>query len=165
MHDIKAIRSDPQAFDAALARRGAAPVAARLLGLDAELRALQTTQQEALAQRNDASRAIGAAKAAKDEATAASLMALVATLKETLPALDDQVRDLGAALTAALAEIPNLPASDVPEGADEHGNVVVHVRGTKPEFAVKPIEHDILAARFGYDPEAAAKIAGARFAV
>ncbi|MGL4542708.1 MAG: serine--tRNA ligase, partial [Polymorphobacter sp.] len=89
----------------------------------------------------------------------------VATLKETLPALDDQVRDLGAALTAALAEIPNLPAPDVPEGADEHGNVVVHVRGTKPEFAVKPLEHDILAARFGYDPEAAAKIAGARFAV
>ena len=165
MHDIKAIRAEPAAFDAALARRGVAPASARLLALDAELRGLQTTQQEALAQRNDASRAIGAAKAAKDEATAAALMAVVAELKESLPALDDQVRELGAAMTAALAEIANLPAADVPEGADEHGNVVLHVNGTRPEFAYKPLEHDILAVRFGYDPDAAAAIAGARFAV
>ncbi|HPU14836.1 MAG TPA: serine--tRNA ligase [Polymorphobacter sp.] len=165
MHDIKAIRAEPAAFDAALARRGIAPVSARLLALDAELRGLQTTQQEALAQRNDASRSIGAAKAAKDEAAAATLMAVVAELKETLPALDEQVRTLGLAMAAALAEIPNLPAVDVPEGADEHGNVVVHSYGTKPEFAYKPLEHDILAVRFGYDPDAAAAIAGARFAV
>ncbi len=165
MHDIKAIRADPAAFDAALARRGFAASAAKLLALDAELRALQTRQQDGLARRNDASRAIGAAKAAKDEATAAALMAEVAALKDSLPALDEQVRDLGAAMTAALAEIPNLPAPDVPEGADEHGNVVVHARGAKPEFGFKPLEHDILAVRFGYDPDAAAAIAGARFAV
>lgn len=164
MHDIKAIRADPAAFDAALARRGIAPAAARLLTIDRELRGVQTVQQEALARRNDASRAIGAAMAAKDEATAAALMAEVATLKVTLPALDDQARDLGSAMTAALAELPNL-AADVPDGDDESGNIVVHLRGNRPDFGFKPLEHDTLALRFGYDPDAAAAIAGARFTV
>lgn len=164
MHDIRFIRAEPAAFDAGLARRNIAPASGHLLGLDAELRSVQTQQQAALARRNDASRAIGAAKAAKDSALADTLMAEVATLKETLPALELRIRNLSQELGAALAELPNIPDADVPDGSDESGNVVVRETGAKPVFDFAPLEHDTLAVRFGYDPDAAAAIAGARFA-
>ena len=165
MHDIRALRADPQAFDAALARRHAAPEAARVLALDAELRAVLTRLQDDQARRNDASKAIGAAKAARDEAAAAALMAEVANLKERMPALEERAREAEGAVQAALLAIPNAPAPDVPDGADETGNVEVHTRGQPPVFAFVPKEHDTLAAPLGYDPDAAAAIAGARFAV
>jgi seryl-tRNA synthetase len=165
MHDIKLIRSDPHAFDAGLARRGAAPVSAAVLVLDARLRAVQTEVQAKLAARNDASRQIGAAKARKDDAAAAALMAEVAALKEQLPALEADERVAMAEIEAMLAGLPNLPAADVPDGADESGNIVVKTHGAIPDFGFKPREHDLVAARLGYDPEAAAAIAGARFAV
>ena len=165
MHDIRAIRSDPAAFDDALNKRGVPSIAQSILDLDSRRRALQTELQAGLARRNEASKAIGQAKAQKDEQTAAALMAEVAELKTRLPELETEEKALGDALDAALAAIPNLPAADVPQGADETENAVVHVRGVKPAFDFDPLEHDALGARLGMDFEAAAAISGARFAV
>lgn len=165
MHDIKLVRTDPAAFDAALARRGIASASSALLGADARLRAIQTELQAALARRNEASRDIGAAKAQRDHATADALMMVVAALKERIPGLETGERAAQAALADLAAVLPNMPAADVPDGEDETGNVVARTVGTPPEFAFPPLEHDAVAARLGYDPEAAARIAGARFAV
>ena len=165
MHDIRAIRADPGAFDAALARRGATGEAVRVLALDAELRGVLTELQDAQARRNEASKAIGAAKASGDAARTEALMAEVAALKERMPALEEQARTGEAAVQDALLAIPNPVAADVPEGADEHGNVEVHRRGILPAFDFAPREHDAVAVPLGYDPDAAAAIAGARFAV
>ena len=165
MHDIRTIRSDPAAFDAALARRGAAPEAARVVALDAAHRTVLTQLQDDQARRNEASKAIGAAKAARDEGAAAALMAEVAALKDRMPALEERARVGEAAVRDALLAIPNAVADDVPEGADEAGNVEMHRRGTPRTFDFAPREHDAIAAPLGYDPDAAAAIAGARFAV
>lgn len=163
MHDIKLIRAEPLGFDAALARRGAAGAAAPAIAADARLRALQTEAQAALARRNELSRAIGQARG--KGADAAAEMAEVAELKTRIPALEGEEREAQATLDALLADLPNLPAVDVPDGSDETGNVVVREHGEKPKFSFLPLEHDAVAARLGYDPDAAAKIAGARFAV
>ncbi len=165
MHDIRSIRADPAAFDAGLARRGIAPIAEALLAADSRLRSVQTSLQAALARRNEASRDIGAARARQDNDTAEALMAVVAGLKERIPGLEAEEREAMAALEARLAPVPNLPAADVPDGADETGNVVVKQHGMPPAFDFAPAEHDAIAARIGYDPDAAAAIAGARFAV
>ena len=165
MHDIQPVRTDPAAFDAALARRGIASASSALLGADARLRAIQTELQAALARRNEASRDIGAAKAQRDHATADALMMVVAVLKERIPGLEAGERAAQATLADLAAVLPNMPAADVPDGQDETGNVVARTVGTPPEFAFTPLEHDAVAARLGYDPEAAARIAGARFAV
>jgi len=165
MHDIRLIRDDPSAFDAALARRGAAPASAALLALDERRRAITTELQTAQARRNEASKAIGQAKAQKDEAAASALMAEVAALKERMPALEAEDGELEAALAAALAAIPNLPALDVPEGADEDGNVEQRRWGNPPALAFEPREHADFAGPLGLDFESAATISGARFAV
>ncbi|MDT7933240.1 MAG: serine--tRNA ligase [Sphingomonadaceae bacterium] len=165
MHDIRAIRADPATFDAALQRRGASGVTAGLLERDAELRAALTELQTGQARRNEASKAIGAAKARKDETAAAGLMAEVAELKNRLPELEARSEALKAEIDAALLAMPNVPAPDVPDGPDESANVVIHERGDKRAFEFRPHEHDAVAVRLGYDPEAAARIAGARFAV
>jgi len=165
MHDIRALRTDPDGFDAALARRGVAPVAAELLALDAGLRAIQTELQEALARRNGLSKEIGQARAKGDMAAAEALTAEVGALKTGVPAMEEAARTAQAELLARLAVLPNLPADDVPDGADESANVEVARVGVPPAFAFAPLEHDILAAKLGYDPDAAARMAGARFAV
>jgi seryl-tRNA synthetase len=165
MHDIKLIRADAAAFDAGLARRGVAAASAGLLAADAGLRAVQTELQGALARRNDASKLIGAARGTGDAATADALMAEVAGLKERIPGLESAEREQQAALEALLAALPNIPDADVPQGPDETANVVVKEAGNKPAFDFAPLEHDIVAAKLGYDPDTAAKIAGARFAV
>ena len=165
MHDIKLVRTDPAAFDAVMARRGIVSASAALVAADARLRAIQTELQAALARRNEASRDIGAAKAQRDYATADALMMVVAVLKERIPGLEAGERAAQAALADLAAVLPNMPAADVPDGEDETGNVVARTVGTRPEFAFTPLEHDAVAARLGYDPEAAARIAGARFAV
>jgi seryl-tRNA synthetase len=103
MHDIRLIRDNPESFDAALARRGVAPVSESLLALDARRREVATRMQEAQSRRNEASKAIGAAMAKGDKDTAEALKAEVATLKTTLPALEDEERDLSAQAAAALA--------------------------------------------------------------
>ena len=163
MHDIRAIRTDPAAFDAGLARRGLPPRAVELVALDERRRALATEAQTAQARRNDASKAIGQAKAQKDEATASALMAEVAELKTRLPALEAEEAESLAALNEALAAIPNLPAADVPDGADESDNREISRWGDPP--AGPGMDHADFAEAIGIDFEAAAAIAGARFAV
>ena len=165
MHDIRSVRADPAAFDSALARRGLEPQSPALLGLDARLRAALTELQAAQARRNEASKAIGAAKAQKREEEAAALMAEVAALKERLPALEDEARTLEEASGAALLAIPNLPASDVPDGPDESANVVLKHWGEPRAFAFPPRDHADLAGALGYDPDTAARLSGARFAL
>src|SRR3954470_10995620 len=108
MHDIRLIRNHPAAFDAALAKRGFAPVADALVALDERRRALITEAQAGQARRNEASKAIGVAKASKDEAAAATLMAEVAGLKERLPAIEAEEKALGEELHGKLAILPNL---------------------------------------------------------
>lgn len=165
MHDIRLIRDNPAAFDAALIRRGAAPAADALLALDERRRAVATELQTAQTRRNEASKAIGQAKAQKDEATASALMAEVATLKERMPALETEGAEIDAQLTAALAALPNLAAADVPDGADEQDNVEQHKWGVIPAFAFDAKEHADFAGPLGLDFESAAAISGARFAV
>jgi seryl-tRNA synthetase len=165
MHDIKFIRDNPNDFDAGLAKRNLAASAAQLATLDADVRAAQTTSQLAQARRNDASKLIGQAKAKKDDATADALMAEVAALKEQMPALEERERALLAQLGARLAEIPNLPADDVPHGKDENDNVEVRRHGEPRMFDFTPLEHDILGEKLGMDFETAAKLSGARFVV
>jgi len=163
MHDIRLIRDNPAAFDAALARRGLEKAAADLVALDERRRALITETQGGLARRNEASKAIGAAKAAKDEATASALMAEVAALKEKLPALEAEEARIGDELTGRLAAIPNLPLADVPEGADEADNALIKTVGTLPDFAFEAREHDAIGPALGLDFETGVKLGGARF--
>jgi seryl-tRNA synthetase len=163
MHDIRLIRDDPAAFDAALARRGAEPQSARLLELDERRRGCIADAQGAQTERNTLSKAIGQAKAARDEEKAQTLMAQVAALKEALPRLEAEEARIGDELTGALAAIPNLPLADVPDGIDEAGNALVHARGTPPTFAFAPREHADLGPALGLDFETGAAIAGARF--
>ncbi len=165
MHDIRTIRANPPAFDAALARRGVLSASVPVLQADVRLRAIQTELQAALARRNEASRDIGAAKARGDHDTADAQMAVVAALKERIPGLEADEREAAAVVQARLDGLPNIPADDVPDGVNENDNVLVHSHGVPPVFDFKPLEHDAVAVRLGYDPEAAARIAGARFAV
>src|SRR6187397_3351203 len=118
MHDIKSIRDNPQAFDAGLARRGLAPMSASLLAIDEKRRAAILASEQALARRNSASKEIGDAKKAKDDARASKLMAEVAELKTTLPQLELAAKAADEELGKELAAIPNLPLDEVPEGAD-----------------------------------------------
>ncbi len=164
MHDLRAIRENPAAFDAGLARRGLEPASLRILELDARRREVSTRAQEAQAHRNEASKAIGAAMGKGDTATAEALKAEVAQIKDTLPALEEEDRALGGELDALLAALPNIPADDVPEGADESGNVEVARWGAPRDFAFTPQEHADIGPALGLDFETAAAMSGARFA-
>lgn len=163
MHDIRQIRENPNAFDAALARRGLAPRASEILAIDENWRARTQALQTSLAARNDASKAIGIAKARKDEAEASRLMAEVSEHKAKIPTLEAEERSELSKLNDLLASIPNLADESVPIGADENENVVVHARGdvVQPEFA--PREHHEIGPALGLDFETAQKVAGARF--
>jgi len=163
MHDIRLIRDDPAAFDAALARRSLAPAAAELLALDERRRATIAAAQEAQTRRNDLSKQIGQAKAQKDEARAQGLMAEVAALKDRLPQLEEEERATAAELDARLAAIPNLPAADVPEGADEDGNVEEKNWGSPRTFDFPVREHDAIGPALGMDFDTGVALAGARF--
>src|SRR5215212_5494530 len=125
MHDIRAIRETPELYEKAWAAKGSSGRVAEILELDAKLRAAQTAAQATQAERNEASKKIGQAKAQKDEAEATRLMAHVETLKK---ALEDETaieRDAAAGLRALLESLPNIPAADVPTGEDENDNVEV----------------------------------------
>jgi seryl-tRNA synthetase len=166
MHDIKSIRDNPAAFDAALKRRGLDPLSASLLAIDERRRAAILASEQAQARRNAASKEIGDAKKAKDETRAAKLMAEVAELKTTMPQLEEAAKAADEELAKQLAAIPNLPSDDVPNGADEHGNVERHVFGDRRNYAFTPKPHDDLGNALGYmDFETAAKLSGARFVV
>src|SRR5882757_8540742 len=166
MHDIKSIRDNPQAFDAGLKRRGLEPMSASLLAIDEKRRAAILASEQAQARRNSASKEIGDAKKAKDEARAAKLMVEVAELKTTMPQLEATAKATDEELAKELAAIPNLPLDDVPDGVDEHGNVQRHVFGKIRNYAFNPKPHDDLGGALGYmDFETAAKLSGARFVV
>lgn len=163
MHDIRLIRENPAAFDAALGRRGLEPLSANILALDEKSRAIKTEWQQAQARRNEASKAIGQAMAAKDVAIADALKTEVATLKERMPALEAEERSVGELLTALLAAIPNLPASDVPDGAGEADNVELSRWGTPRDFDFAPQDHADFGPSLGLDFEGGAALSGARF--
>jgi seryl-tRNA synthetase len=166
MYDIKWIREHPDAFDRGLKRRGLEPLSKKLIALDEKRRTAITRFEQAQARRNAASKEIGDAKKAKDEAKASKLMAEVAELKTSLPAMEDEQKVLAAALDKELAQIPNAPLDDVPDGADASGNVEHHVVGKKRDYAFKPRQHFDLGEALGQmDFELAAKLSGARFVV
>ncbi|PNQ77761.1 serine--tRNA ligase [Erythrobacter sp. SAORIC-644] len=163
MHDIAYIRANPQAFDAALARRGADPVADRIIALDAKKREASTKVQQAQSRRNDASKAIGQAMGQGDKDKAEALKAEVAEIKASMPQWEDAASAAGSELDDLLATLPNLPAEDVPDGKDEADNVEVHQWGKKRAFDFVPKEHADLGPALGMDFETGAKLSGARF--
>ncbi|WP_010138607.1 serine--tRNA ligase [Oceanicola sp. S124] len=166
MHDIRTIRDNPAAFDAALSRRGVEGLSSSLLALDEERRAKIQAAETAQAEQNAASRQVGAAKAKGDEAEFERLRALVAEKKQAVAAMQAEAKELDAKLSEALMGIPNLPADDTPDGADEEDNVEVKRWGSIPNFAFDPKEHYQLAGvQGGMDFETAAKLSGSRFVV
>ena len=166
MHDIRWIRDNAKAFDAALARRGLAPESGKLIAIDERRRAAILTLEQSQARRNAASKEIGQAKAKQDEATAQRLMVEVNQLKETLPKFEADVKAAEKELNDILATIPNLPLAEVPDGKDEHGNVEHHRFGAKRDCAFTPKQHFELGEALGMmDFETAAKLSGARFVV
>jgi seryl-tRNA synthetase len=168
MHDIRAIRDDPNAFDTALARRGLGARAAGLIALDDSRRAAIGELQRAQERRNAASKEIGAAMARKDAAAAEAIKGEVARLKLAMPELDAAEKAAGARLDEELAAIPNLPGPDAPDGKDEHDNVELRQFGAPPRFSnsFKPKEHFDIGEALGLmDFDAAAKLSGARFVV
>ncbi len=170
MHDIKAIRDNPEAFEAAWSAKGRSGAAAEAVRLDGQLRAAQTALQESQARRNESSKLIGQAKARKDEAEAARLMAEVESLKGVMAAASQEEAQAGAGLKDLLASLPNIPAHDVPPGEDEASNVEVRRWGDASQLSAgrlnAPKDHvDLGAALGGMDFEAAARMSGARFVV
>jgi seryl-tRNA synthetase len=165
MHDIRAIRDDPAAYDRAWAMKGFAPQTPTILALDESLRAAQTALQAGQARRNEASKAIGKAKGARDEAGAAALMAEVEALKSAIAENTEAEARVGGELRDILAALPNLPAADVPPGEDETGNIEVRRHGEP--FAIERVaDHvDLGAALHMMDFEAASRMSGARFVV
>ncbi|NIZ10641.1 serine--tRNA ligase [Pseudooceanicola sp. HF7] len=166
MHDIRTIRDNPAAFDAALSRRGASAMSAEILALDEARRAKIRAAETAQAEQNAASKQVGAAKAKGDEAEFERLRALVAETKSAVAALQAEAKELDAQLTDLLMGIPNIPYEDTPDGKDEDDNVEIHRHGTPPAFDFTPKEHYELAGVLdGMDFETAAKLSGARFVV
>lgn len=166
MHDIRAIRDTPEAFDTALARRGLAPLSAMLLTLDEGRRAKILAAETAQAEQNRASKAAGAAKGRGDDAEFERLRALVAEKKAEIAQVTAEANDEDARLRAALAEIPNLPLDEVPFGKDEADNVEIRRWGTPRDFAFPPKEHfEIEGVKPGLDLGLAAKLSGSRFMV
>ena len=163
MHDLKQIRDNPDAFDAAMARRGLDPVAADILALDERNRALLTEVQTGQARRNEASKMIGQAKAQGDEEQAQALMAEVGELKKRLPALEDEQKELAEQIEQQLSSLPNIPAAEVPAGESEDDNVELSRTGTPPSFDFDVKDHADLGPPLGLDFETGAKISGARF--
>ncbi len=166
MHDIRLIRENPDAFDHAMARRGLPATAAALLALDERRRAHILAAETAQAERNRASKEIGAAKARGDEAAFERLRALVADKKAEIATLEDSAKDDDRHLSDMLMRLPNIQSADIPDGADEGDNVEIHRWGTPRSFNFAALEHfEIPAARPGLNFELAAKLAGARFMV
>ncbi len=166
MHDIRFIRENPAAFDAALSRRGLAPMSAALLAMDEARRAKIHAAETAAAAQNAASKDVGAAKARGDNAEFERLRSLVAEKKAEGARLTEEAGAEDGRLRDALSRIDNLPLDEVPEGPDETGNVEIRRWGTPRETAFKPLEHfDIPAAKPGLDFPTAAKLSGSRFVV
>ena len=166
MHDIKAIRDNPQAFDAGLARRGLAALSPSLIEIDQQKRAVQNSLQEMLNKRNGLSKDVGEAMKKGEKDRAEAIKAEVAALKDAIAKSEDDERQLTTKLNDMLVAIPNIPLDEVPDGADEHGNVEVRRWGTPPGHNFEPRQHfDVGETLKMMDFETAAKISGARFVV
>ena len=164
MHDIRVIRDDPAAFDAALARRGLAPMSPEILSLDAERRTRIAAAETAQAEQNRASKEVGAAKARGDEDEFQRLRVLVGTKKDEVAAMQAEASALDGRLRDLLMTIPNLPLDSVPEGKDESDNVEIRRWGEPRAMDFAPAEHfEIAGVRPGMDFATAAKLSGARF--
>ena len=163
MHDIAFIRTHPAEFDAAMTRRGGEAVSKRIIALDTTRREATTRVQEAQSRRNDASKAIGQAMGQGDKDKAEALKAEVAEIKASMPEWEEAERAATAELMDLLARLPNIPAADVPEGADENDNVEVRQWGEKRSFDFEPKEHADLGPALGMDFETGAALSGARF--
>ena len=166
MHDIRAIRENPQGFDQAVARRGDAAVSSSILALDEARRAKILEAETAQAEQNKAAKEIGAAKAKGDEAAFNRLREEVAAKKAQVAEMQAEAKDLDQQLTAVLEAIPNLAYDDVPQGADEADNVEINRWGSPRNFDFAPKEHfEIAGVKPGMDFETAAKLSGSRFVV
>ncbi|MFT7047400.1 MAG: seryl-tRNA synthetase [Celeribacter sp.] len=166
MHDIKAIRENPDAFDAAMARRGLSGLSSQILEIDSARRALIAGAEEAKATQNKASKEVGAAKGRGDEEEFQRLRALVSESKANIARLNDEAKAKDAELIDFLARIPNVPADNAPDGADEDENVEVKLWGDVPAFEFDAKEHfDIEAVKASMDFETGAKLSGTRFVV
>ncbi|MEK9645506.1 MAG: serine--tRNA ligase [Alphaproteobacteria bacterium] len=164
MHDVRWIRENADAFDAALARRGLEPLSGSVIDLDADSRRITTELQEIQTRRNDASKQIGVLKGKGENAD--DLMKEVAELKDRMAELEDRQKEAGAAVTALLEGVPNMPASDVPDGEDEDDNVEIRVWGDKPSFDFEPKDHVDIGEGLGLlDFAGASKLSGSRFVV
>ncbi|WP_265499342.1 serine--tRNA ligase [Paracoccus beibuensis] len=166
MHDIRAIRDNPEAFEQALNRRGLHGLTSQILSLDSDRRARISAAETAQADQNKASKEVGAAKARGDDAQFERLRALVAQTKSDIAAMHAEAADLDAQLRDLLMGIPNLPLEIVPDGKDEDDNVELRRWGTPPGFDFHPQEHfDIAGVKPGMDFETGAKLSGSRFVV
>jgi len=164
MHDIKFIRENPAAFDAAMARRGLPAVAAEIAQLDEKRRALQTRAQQLQARRNEASREIGKVKSSGGDA--GDLMAEMAAIKDQMPALEAEETELAEQINSHLVGLPNILDAIVPDGADEEDNQLLRSWGEKPAFDFTPQDHVAIGEGLGQmDFAAGAKLSGARFVV
>ena len=164
MHDIRFIRENPDAFDAALKRRKLTPMAGKILKIDSDRRALQAQIQEMQSRRNQASKEIGALRSKGDDADA--LIAEVNDIKTKMPALETEEASLAESLESWLLELPNLLNDSVPDGDDEDQNQLIRIIGDVPSFHFTPKDHVALGEGLGLmDFALGAKLAGARFVV
>jgi len=165
MHDIKVIRENPAAFDAALARRGLSSMSASILEIDSARRAAILAAETAQAEQNKASKSVGAAKAKGDETEFERLRTLVAEKKAEVSEMTAKAKEQDIALNEILLTIPNLGYEDVPDGADEEDNVEIHRWGTPPEIQDAKKHFDIAGVKAGMDFETAGRLSGSRFVV
>ena len=163
MHDIRAIRENPAAFDAALARRGVVSASSEVLALDEKRRAAILAAETAQAEQNKASKEVGAAKGRGDEAEFERLRALVAEKKAEVAAMTAEAKVLDEALSAALAQLPNLPDTSAPDGADENDNVEIRRWGEPRQMNDAKEHYELAGVQAGMDFETAAKLSGSRF--
>lgn len=162
MHDINAIRKNPEAFDKNWGRRGLSAQTPAILQLDEERRAVQTEMQSLLQRRNEASKEVGEIKKSGGDATA--LMAEVASLKDKTAELEQREATLSESLTQHLSSLPNMLDAEVPEGVDENDNVEIRVHGEPKKHAGGPVDHVVIGEALGMmDFDTAAKMSGARF--
>lgn len=166
MHDLRTIRETPDEFDKGLARRGLPAQSPEILKLDGVRRQILTDLQDLQSKRNDASKAIGKAKASGDEAAAQKVIEEVSSLKAKVQAAEEEARQSEEALQELLAGLPNIPLAEVPDGVDENDNPVERVHGAPREMNFAAKEHFELGENLGLmDFEVAAKMSGSRFVV
>lgn len=166
MHDIRSIRENPEAFDAALARRGLPPQAQSILIVDDRRRSAISSLQTLQERRNALSKEIGQAKAARDEERAGALAAEVGGIKDEMQAHEEAQKTAQDELELILAAIPNAPLSEVPDGPDEAANVELHRHGEARQYDFEARQHFELGESLGMmDFETATKLSGSRFVV